>query len=158
MILYHGSNVIVKQPRIIKDKGTKDFGFAFYLTSLKQQAEKLAKRKAHVFGGKPTISVFEWNENNTNLIVKNYPEANEEWLDMIVNCRSNKNFKHGYDIVIGKIADDTVGTTVGFVVEGVMKKEDAISRLKYQKINEQVAFCNDKAIKTLKFIKYYEVK
>ena len=77
---------------------------------------------------------------------------------MIVKCRSDANYKHNFDIVEGKIADDAVGETVLFVMDGIIKKEDAIERLKYQKINSQIAFCTEKSLKGLKFIKSYEVK
>ena len=159
MILYHGSFVDIKQPEIIvSDKG-RDFGFGFYLTPIKEQAERMAKRKQRVTKcNKAFVSVFEWDEDTSDLNYKNFENADMEWLDMIVNCRSNINFVHGYDVVAGKIADDTVGATVLFVVEGVMRKEDAIERLKYQKINSQIAFCTEKALKHLKFIKSYEVK
>lgn len=64
---------------------------------------------------------------------------------------------HGYDLVEGKIADDSVGETILFVIDGVIKKEDALERLKFQKINSQIAFCTDKSLELLKFINSYEV-
>ncbi len=81
-----------------------------------------------------------------------------EWLDMIIECRTNPSFIHGYDIVEGKIADDSVGEPILFVIDGVIKKEDALERLKFQKINSQVAFCSEGSLKPLKFIKSYEAK
>jgi hypothetical protein len=77
---------------------------------------------------------------------------------MIIECRTNPSFIHGYDIVEGKIADDSVGETILFVIDGVIKKEDAIERLKFQKINSQIAFCSDVSLKLIKFKNSYEVK
>ncbi len=77
---------------------------------------------------------------------------------MIIKCRTNPSYKHDYDIVEGKIADDVVGETILFVIDGIIKKEDALERLKFQKINSQIAFCNDKSLKLLKFKECYEVK
>lgn len=48
MILYHGSDTLVKEPRIIRSEKGKDFGFAFYLTPIKAQAERMARRKQKV--------------------------------------------------------------------------------------------------------------
>ena len=159
MLLYHGSFVEIKNPEIVTSEKGRDFGFAFYLTPIKEQAERMAKRKQRITKcNKAFVSVFEWDENIDDLNYKSFENADMEWLDMIVKCRSNINFVHGYDIVAGKIADDTVGETVLFVVEGVMRKEDAIERLKYQKINAQIAFCTEEALKHLKFVKSYEVK
>ena len=58
---------------------------------------------------------------------------------------------------MGKIANDNVGETVSYVVKGIMRKEDAIERLKFEKINNQIAFCTEKAIKALVFKESYEV-
>lgn len=159
MILYHGSNVVVNNPQIITSEKGRDFGFAFYLTPIKEQAERMANRKKKITKSeKAIVSIFEWDENKDLLKYKCFSEPDMEWLEMIIKCRSDINFKHGYDIIEGKIADDSVGETVLFVIDGVMKKEDAIERLKYQKINSQIAFCDDKALKALKFVGSYEVK
>ncbi len=77
---------------------------------------------------------------------------------MVVKCRSDITFRHGYDIVSGKIANDNVGETVSYVMQGIMRKEDAIERLKFEKINNQIAFCSEKALKELKFIESFETE
>lgn len=160
MILYHGSDVEVKNPKIIKSEKGRDFGCAFYLTPIKEQAERMAKRKQRMNNSVSAIvSVFEFNEKETNnLKYKSFKNPDLEWLDMIIECRTNPSFKHGYDIVEGKIADDSVGETILFVIDGVIKKEDALERLKFQKINSQVAFCSEESLKLIKFINSYEVK
>ena len=160
MILYHGSDVEVKNPSIIKIEKGRDFGCAFYLTPIKEQAERMAKRKQRMNKSKAAVvSVFEYNEkaiNNFKYKLFNNPDL--EWLDMIIKCRTNPSFKHGYDIVEGKIADDSVGETILFVMDGVITKEHALERLKFQKINSQLAFCSDKSLTKLTFINSYEVK
>ena len=160
MILYHGSDVEVKNPTIIQTEKGKDFGCAFYLTPIKEQAERMARRKQRMNRSSHSIvSVFEWNEYEANsLKYKKFNNPDFEWLDMIINCRTTSSFKHGYDIVEGKIADDSVGETILFVIDGIIKKEDAIERLKFQKINSQIAFCSEQSLKQLKFLNSYEVK
>ena len=160
MILYHGSDVEVKDPKIIKSEKGRDFGCAFYLTPIKEQAERMAKRKQKMNRSNSAIvSVFNWNENEkNNLKYKLFKNPDLEWLEMIVECRTNPLFEHGFDIVEGKIADDAVGETILFVIEGIIKKEDALERLKFQKINSQIAFCSDQSLKLLKFEKSYEVE
>lgn len=71
---------------------------------------------------------------------------------MVLECRSKISFKHEYDIVIGNIANDNVGETVSYVLQGIMRKEDAINRLKFEKINNQIAFCTEKGLDSLKYI------
>jgi formylmethanofuran dehydrogenase subunit B len=45
MIVYHGSNQVVEQPRLIKQNRYLDFGFGFYTTTNRMQAENFALRK-----------------------------------------------------------------------------------------------------------------
>ena len=160
MILYHGSDIEVNNPKIIKTEKGRDFGCAFYLTPIKEQAERMAKRKQRMNKSSSAIvSVFEWNEKDIkDLKFMSFKNPDLEWLEMIIKCRTNPSFNHGYDIVEGKIADDNVGETILFVIDGIIKKEDAVERLKFQKINSQIAFCSEKSLKLLKFMKSYEAK
>ena len=81
-----------------------------------------------------------------------------EWLEMVVACRSDKRYRHNYDIVMGKIANDNVGETVSYVLQGIMRKEDAVERLKFEKINNQIAFCTEAALEKLHFVESYIVE
>ena len=159
MLLYHGSDVAIQKPRIIRTEKGRDFGCAFYLTPIKEQAERMAKRKQRMNRSDSAfVSVFEYEAKEKNMKVKRFLKADVEWLEMISKCRTNPSFVHGFDIVEGKIADDSVGETVLFVIEGIIKKEDAIERLKFQKINSQIAFCSEKSLGLLRFKESYEVK
>ena len=44
MILYHGSNVIVDQPKLIRQNRYLDFGFGFYTTTNRDQAVNFAQK------------------------------------------------------------------------------------------------------------------
>lgn len=63
MILYHGSNVIVSEPKLILQNRFLDFGFGFYTTTNKEQAisfaDKVTKRRK---GGEKNISIYEYDE------------------------------------------------------------------------------------------------
>lgn len=164
MIIYHGSTLIVQEPRIIRTEYGRDFGFAFYTTEIKPQAERWAIRKAKIENRKrgqnckPIVSVFNWDISHSELSTKRFDDPDMEWLDMVVHCRGDITFQHGYDIVSGKIADDNVGETVSYVMQGIMRKEDAIERLRFERINSQIAFCTEKALETLTFIESYQVE
>ena len=159
MKLYHGGLVEVQKPQIIQGDQGRDFGFAFYTTDIKEQAERWAYRRRKMArrngdtNAQAVVSVFEFDEKaaREQLAVLDFPEASMEWLDLVVACRSDLTFKHNKDIITGKIANDSVGETVAYVVAGVMRKEDALERLRFQKINNQVAFCRDRALKFLKY-------
>ncbi len=164
MIVYHGTIQEIQKPKIIKSEIGRDFGFAFYTTDIKEQSERWAVRKAKIENRKPgkscvpVVNIYEWDDNATGLSVKSFEGTTMEWLDMVVNCRSYITFVHPYDIVIGKIANDNVGETISYVMQEIMRKEDAIERLKFEKINNQISFCTEKAINTLTFVKSYKVR
>ena len=44
MILYHGSNVIVDCPKLIRQSRFLDFGFGFYTTTNREQAVNFAAK------------------------------------------------------------------------------------------------------------------
>lgn len=81
-----------------------------------------------------------------------------DWLELILSCRSNKDFTHPFDVVTGKIANNSVGETVSYVLAGIMRKEDAIERLKFQQINNQFAFCSERSLEFLNFVSSYIVE
>lgn len=48
--------------------------------------------------------------------------------------------------------------TVSYVLQGIMRKEDALERLKFEQINNQVAFCTKKSLSGLTFQNSYTVE
>ncbi|MBR4560104.1 MAG: DUF3990 domain-containing protein, partial [Fibrobacter sp.] len=57
-----------------------------------------------------------------------------------------------------KIANDSVGETIEYVLAGIMRKEDAIERLKFEKINDQMCFNTETSLKTIRFVESYTLK
>ncbi len=161
MIVYHGTTLEIKNPKILKSEIGRDFGFAFYTTDIKNQAERWALRRARIEKRikrntdiKAVVNVYEWDERN-EMNIKKFDDPSMEWLDTVVKCRGNIEFSHEYDIVCGKIANDNVGETVSYVLQGIMRKEDAIERLKFEKINNQIAFCTENSLSSLTFKESY---
>jgi len=156
-LLFHGSTFRVEQPEIRTNEVGRDFGFAFYVTDLQDQAERWAKRRAMLEkragneDARPILNIYEWNEPASHsLNVQRFDGPSAEWLEMVLNCRRLE-FCHGFDLVIGSIADDRVGETVSYVLQGIMRREDALERLRFEKINNQYAFCTPKSLETLRF-------
>jgi len=163
MIVYHGTTLEIKTPKIIKSELGRDFGFAFYTTDIPAQAERWALRRSKILSKKQNIkvpavvNVYEWTMGE-GLKEQHFEGASLDWLELVVKCRGDAGFVHGYDIVSGKIANDNVGETVSYVMQGIMRKEDAVERLKFEQINNQIAFCSAGALKQLKFKKSYIVE
>ena len=166
MTLYHGSIVEVRNPVILRTDVGRDFGPAFYTTDIQEQAERWAARRlrfARRMGSgdaKAVVSVYSFDECRAFAALKHldFPEVSLEWLDLVVRCRSSVSYRHGYDLVSGKIANDSVGETVSYVVAGVMPRELAMERLRFQRINRQIAFCSEKSLSYLAFERSYEIE
>ena len=165
MMLFHGGTDRIEHPRILTGDQGRDFGFAFYTTDIREQAERWALRRARYRSRMARqaedaiVCEYEFADVSlSSLSVKRFPEPLLEWLDFVVANRSSLDFRHGFDVVVGKIAHDRVGETVSYVVAGVMRREDAVERLRFQQINNQWAFCTEKALAHLRFIRGYEVR
>ena len=153
MILYHGSNVEVRNPQIIPSKRLLDFGTGFYLTSDFEQAKKWAMRTTNRREeGQPIISVFEVKENLLDeLSILKFEAANKEWLRYISTNRTDKSAKDSYDVVIGPVANDQAIRTVNNYIKRYFTEDIAIQLLLPQKLKDQYAFKTEKALSKLKF-------
>lgn len=165
MILYHGSYAEIEKPEILTQEKGRDFGFGFYTTTIKQQAERWAIRTARLrsrYTNKnenAVVNLYEFNEEFAkSLKTKTFPDASIDWMDFVIKCRTDLNYKHGFDIVSGKIANDNVGETIQYVLAGIMRKEDAVERLRFEKINDQICFCTAEGLKAIAYKESYIVK
>lgn len=95
-------------------------------------------------------SYMEIENQLQNLKMRRFDTYSEEWLDFILNCRSRKDITD-YDVVIGGVANDKVFNTVELYYNGLIDKVEALSRLRYEKPNQQVCLHTDKALKCLSF-------
>jgi len=65
MLLYHGSDCEVQKPDPAVGRKKLDFGPGFYTTTMPEQAEAWAKRKAYESSRESgVVSVYNFNENN----------------------------------------------------------------------------------------------
>jgi len=105
MTLFHGSTQVIEHPAAIIGEQGRDFGFAFYATDIRDQAERWARRRARY--------------------------------------RS-------------RIARSEVA---GIVCEYEFDERECgdLAILRFQHINNQFAFCTEKAVAKLHFIRSYEV-
>lgn len=165
MILYHGSNVDIKTVDLAMCRPYKDFGKGFYLTELKEQAEKMAKRVARIFGGEPVVNCFEIDDsflNNVNLKIKDFgSETSEAWARFVMNNRSRNNtdyispecnLDNKYDIVIGPIANDDMAVLFRQYENGIISFDNMLSGMIYKETTNQYSFHTEKAIALLKKI------
>ena len=150
MILYHGSYLEITKPDLNHSRSNVDFGRGFYVTPLYEQAAKWCgkfKRR----GKDGIISRYTFDENmEKELKTLKFNSYSEDWLNFILNCRSEKDLTD-YDLVIGGVANDKVFNTVELFFDGLIDKTEAIKRLCYEKPNLQICFRTEKALEYLSF-------
>ena len=150
MILYHGSYLEISRPDLVHSRANVDFGPGFYATPLYEQAAKWVGRFKRL-GKEGIVSKYLFEESQKlELKVLEFDSYSEEWLDFILNCRSGRDTSD-YDIVIGGVANDKVFNTVELFFDGLIDKQEAIKRLRYEKPNLQICFRTEKALKFLCF-------
>lgn len=149
MILYHGSNVIVDQPKLIQQNRFLDFGFSFYTTTNKIQAvsfaDKVTKRRR---SGQRTVSIYEIDEAVafSECSILRFAEPNEAWLDFVSNNRSGNYEGESYDFIFGPVANDDVYRTFTLYAAGVLTKEQTLEQLKIKKLYNQLVLTSEKAL------------
>ena len=135
MKVYHASSVIVENPDTIHSREYLDFGQGFYITTIREQAEKYALR--FLRRGKPAwLNIYELSYNIDKWNLLRFDSYNSDWLDYVANCRIG-NPVELYDMIIGGIANDRVILTL---------KEQALGLLKYEKPNIQLCIRSQQMI------------
>ncbi len=160
MIVYHGSNMAVERPRLIEQNRFLDFGYGFYTTTNRAQAESFAKKVVVRRGGTPTVSVYEKDDHigSERLKIKHFKAPDEGWLDFVSAHRNGTYDGEQYDLVIGAVANDDVYRTLQVYATGLLTKEQALEALKIKKLFDQYVFATNEALSLLKFVAFEEVR
>lgn len=153
LVVYHGSCFEFEAVDLKKSNNRRDFGKGFYTTVLKRQSEEWAYRLA-LREKKKKYFVYEFLfEESAALKVKRFDSLNKEWLEFIKENRSYGGLQHSYDVVIGPVADDNTMATVQLYISNILTAEEAIHRLRYSKVNNQVSFHTGKALQYLRLVR-----
>ena len=124
VILFHGSIHRFDVINVSKGKPFKDFGAGFYLSPSKKHSVNLAQRNRRIelmrisrHKKKPVVNawlyIYEFDSDHLhNLKIKNFPEANTEWIKFVVSNRNNRERQHSYDIVTGPTANDNTRASI----------------------------------------------
>lgn len=147
--LYHGSYVSIPAPLTGVGRRELDFGPGFYVTSLREQAERWARRVCVVRAvDTPLISIYEFDEialpaNVRHLRLEHY---DQKWLDFIVSSRRGEEPWRGYDIIEGGVANDQVIDTVEDYYAGRITAEQAIGQLRFAKPTHQICISSQAVV------------
>lgn len=149
-IIYHASYTNVDEPSIIKGKYTKDFGYGFYCTRNKAQAEKCAKKY-----NMPVVNTY-FLKDISDLRVKKFEEYNEKWLDFVIHCRNGGT--HDYEIVEGYMADDMIYEVIDEYLHGEIDKSAFLDIMKQEWKYKQISFNSARSLSKVVFLDSYEIK
>ena len=150
--LYHTSNIEIRIPDVRHSREHLDFGRGFYLTSLREQAEKYGQRFLRK-GETAVMNVYELDNENLQGFSRIVFEAyDSKWLDYVTACRKGQD-RAIYDIIEGGIADDQVFDTIDLYFSGIYTYEQALDQLRFKHPNHQVCITNQLVLdKHLRFI------
>lgn len=154
MILYHGSDILVREPILLSTSRKLDFGAGFYTTTNKRQAINFAhKVRIRNASNSEIVSCYELDVSRlkSELNVLEFDTANEAWLDYVFTNRTGSS-NDQYDVIIGAVADDTIYRVFSLYEASILSKEETLSRLKIQKLFNQITFKSEKSLPYLKFV------
>jgi hypothetical protein len=163
MTLYHGTNIDIRSIDLAVCRPYKDFGRGFYTTELLEQARKMARRVARIYGGIPTVNVYEISEGlleSKELRVKDFGnKPSETWAIFVMNNRNrnftdfgseNCNLDCKYDVVSGPIADDDMTVLFRQYQNGLISLESLKKGMTFREVTSQYSFHTEKSISFLK--------
>ncbi len=152
LVLFHGTTSLFDDVSLEKSHNRRDFGIGFYTTLLESQAKEWGYRLS-LREKKKEYYVYQYLFSETdNLKVMRFDSLSKEWLEFIKENRSIGGLQHNYDVVIGPVADDNTMETVQLYISGILSSNEAVNRLKYNQVNNQVSFHTRKALENLKLM------
>ncbi len=147
MIVYHGSTETIQFPDTRHSYRALDFGQGFYVTAVKEQAMRWARRKAALKKGSSAIvNCYDMTENVGDLKCKTFSEDMMEWIDFVCKCRDGNLAYKEYDIISGKVANDKVFRVVDLYRTGIWDRDRALTEIKVYPDYDQTAFITQRAI------------
>ena len=161
--LCHGSNTGINSINLAMCRPYKDFGIGFYLTDIREQAERMAVRVAKIYGGSPVLNVFDIQDDFRELPgikIKDFGEqTTEEWARFVMKNRNHSfdniedilcNQDNKYDIVIGPVADDNMALLFRQYENEIIDFQTLLKGMVYKKTSSQYSFHTEKSIRLLR--------
>lgn len=162
MILYHGSNIEIDKIELDKCRPYKDFGKGFYLTTILEQAAKMAARVARIYGGIAVVTEYELDETfyqDKSIKYRTFEVPTKEWAIFVINNRNRDydridgfecNHDCKYDVVTGPIANDDLALLFRQFSNGLIGAESLAREMKYKQLTNQYSFHTKKSLHYLR--------
>ena len=160
--VFHGSNIVVREPLVGIGRENLDFGLGFYVTALTTQAEVWARNKARYFmQPEGTVSQYDFDLDAANAACRfhKFEAYDREWLHFIVNNRDGGDDWRQYDIIEGGVANDRVIDTVENYRAGLIDEDTALRLLSMHQPNHQICITRQEVVdRFLRFTDSYQVE
>ena len=181
MLVYHGSEHIIKQPVFHGGKKNNDYGYGFYTT----ESKELSKEWACAKNSDGYTNRYELDMEDLSVLNLNSPPYNIlNWLALLTRYRSywqngsiaekakdylQKYFfidPEPYDIIIGYRADDSYFSFAQDFIAGVISLRKLSEAMHLGKLGEQIVLKSKKSYQKIRFLdaeiakaeKWYEKK
>ena len=156
--IYHGSDVIVVTPIILKENEHTDFGEGFYCTTSHSQAEAWAIEKYYTSSkDQAVVNHYQLAEITKDFKFLNFQYPSIEWIRFVCNNRYTPEYSHDYDIVYGPLADNHLKRWFDKFKDGEITEEQlrikAIEHNQEKGLKDQYLFHTNKALSLLTFLK-----
>lgn len=157
MRLYHGTDTLIDEPRILVPNRTLDFGQGFYLTTDEAQARTWSRTVARRHGSPSTyVHMYDLaDEDLAHLDVTRFDRPSKEWLEYVTAHRFDRFDGPAVDVVIGPVANDR---TIP-VLQQYMQAEDkeafapvALTLIKAENLVDQVTIKTARALSYLTLV------
>jgi hypothetical protein len=161
LTLYHGSDLVIDTPRILKGYRSLDFGPGFCTTMDREKAVSFARRVK--FGNrsdKSFVSLYETvplESIRQRLSVLEFEGPSLEWLVFIYKNRKNPPLAASHDVVYGPVAVGDTAEEIAYYDADCIKDEYALQWHADNKFYHQLVFQTEKALSLLKFKQAFEV-
>lgn len=159
MNVFHGSDRIIKVPKLLEPNHALDFGKGFYTTLNETQADGFARKvRDRLHADKAIVNVYDVDlekmKNNLNGIW--FDGVSDEWLDY-VNDNRNGIQTTECDFTYGPVANDDVFRTFALYQTGVLTKAETMARLKVKQLYNQLTFKSEQSLNYITFLASYSV-
>lgn len=153
LAVFHGTTKLFEQVDLKKSHNRRDFGMGFYTTILENQSKEWGYRLSlRERVQKYYVYHYSFTESES-LKIKRFDGLDIEWLEFVKLNRSKGGLQHDYDVVIGPVADDNTMETVQLYISGILTANEAVERLRYNRVNNQVSFHTERALNSLTFVR-----
>ena len=167
LVLFHGSDHIVKKPMYGLGNKHNDYGYGFYCTEDVELGKEWACKDLNI---NAYVNKYELQTEGLKILYLDKVSTVLNWITILIQNRTfnlkNNIAKNAvkylkanysidisqYDVVIGYRADDSYFTFAKDFLTNTLSLESLSSALRYGKLGEQIVLISKKAFEKIQFV------